>query len=41
MADSKLKENTAAVRKLFGTAAKLAQHFRTQVCTEEKNSNSF
>ena len=23
------------------TAAKLAQHFRTQVCTEEKNSNSF
>ena len=23
------------------TTAKLAQHFRTQVCTEEKNSNSF
>ena len=23
------------------TAAKLAQHFRTQVCTVEKNSNSF
>ena len=23
------------------TAAKLAQHFRTQVCTEEKISNSF
>ena len=23
------------------TAAKLAQHFQTQVCTEEKNSNSF
>jgi|JI9StandDraft_1071089.scaffolds.fasta_scaffold00439_3 hypothetical protein len=23
------------------TAAKLAQHFRAQVCTEEKNSNSF
>ncbi len=23
------------------TAAKLVQHFRTQVCTEEKNSNSF
>ena len=23
------------------TAAKLAQHIRTQVCTEEKSSNSF
>ena len=23
------------------TAAKLTQHFRTQVCTQEKNSNSF
>jgi imidazole glycerol phosphate synthase subunit HisF len=23
------------------TAAKLAQHFRTQICTGEKNSNSF
>lgn len=31
-------DNLADVR---ATVAKLAQHFRTQVCTEEKISNSF
>ena len=32
---------TGELADVQATAAKLAQHFRTQVCTEEKISNSF